>query len=89
MGSEGIVKSLFTTSTTRKGPSEGIMDKDIGQGQVLKSAYGQDNVHGYEVENVYGGKMGGSDDNLGHSLTGTSAVQITKGARRNVMKSDS
>lgn len=41
----------------------------------IKSAYPQDNAGNYDLPNTRGGKMGGSTTNLGHSLSGASAVQ--------------
>jgi hypothetical protein len=52
---------------------------NIGGGGKIKSAYPQDNVHGLDLPNTKGGKMGGSPTNLAHSLSGASAVQRQSG----------
>ena len=56
-------------------------DKSIGRGQTLKSAYPQDNLAcyntaggGVKVPDTMGGKFGGGDTNIAHSLTGANAV---------------
>lgn len=80
MASGSKSNSVFTTNDMGKGPSSGITNKDVGNGQTLKSAYPQDNVHGYAVEDLRGGSFAGGDKNLAHSLTGASAVQDGPGA---------
>lgn len=62
--------------------SNGIVDKKIGMGQTIKSAYPMDNAGGHQLPDVRGGKLGGSDTNLAHSLSGTSAVQKGTGAAK-------
>jgi hypothetical protein len=59
--------------------SNGIVDKSIGDGQKIKSAYPQDTAGNVDLPNTRGGSFGGSTTNLGHSLNGASAVQ--KGAK--------
>lgn len=62
--------SEFTKQNTGDGKSQGIKR----DGKIM-SAYPQDNVHGVDLPNTTGGKMGGSPTNLSHSLKGASAVQ--------------
>lgn len=71
---------VFTGNSTGKGKSEGIYDQSIGDGQSIKSAFPQDNVHGLDLTNTRGGSFAGSPTNLKHSLTGTAAVQEGPGA---------
>ena len=47
-------------------------------GGTMMTAHGQDNVHGVNLKNTMGGKMGGGDTSLSHSLSGASAVQRQK-----------
>lgn len=61
--------------------SNAIKDKPIGRGQTLKSAYPQDNIANcntaggaVKVENPMGGKFGGGDENISHSLKGATTV---------------
>jgi hypothetical protein len=70
----------FSGNPTGAGKSTGIVDKSIGDGQSIKSAYPQDNVHGVDLPNTKGGSFRGSPTNLKHSLTGTAAVQEGPGA---------
>lgn len=63
--------------TGGSGPSSGIVNKGIGRGQTLKSAYPLDNVGeiaGPHLKDTRGGSCGGSKTNLGHSLHGASTV---------------
>lgn len=70
----------FTGNSTGKGKSAGIVEKSIGDGQKIMSAYPQDNVHGVDLPDTRGCHLGGSPTNLKHSLTGTAAVQDGPGA---------
>lgn len=54
------------------------VDTPIGKGQTIKSAFPQDNAGNVDLPDTKGGKMGGGVTNLGHSLSGASAVQKTK-----------
>jgi hypothetical protein len=47
------------------------------RGMTVRRDFARDNSN-YEIEDTRGGKMGGSDTNLSHSLTGASAVQRSK-----------
>lgn len=76
--------SVFTKNPMGDGASSGITTKSIGDGQTIKSAYGQDNVHGVELSDTRGGSFRGSPTNLSHSLTGASAVQDGPGAAGSV-----
>jgi hypothetical protein len=80
MASGSKSDSIFTKNPTGEGKSEGMVRKDIGDGQSILSAYPQDNVHGMSLDNERGGKFRGSPTNLEHSLKGTSAVQDGPGA---------
>lgn len=71
---------VFTGNPMGSGKSAGITDKSIGDGQSIKSAYPQDNVHGLDLPDTRGGSFRGSPTNLKHSLTGTAAVQEGPGA---------
>lgn len=55
--------------------SKGEVSSSMPNGFKDKVSYPQDNSGGHKLPNETGGKMGGSDTNLSHSLTGTSAVQ--------------
>lgn len=70
--------SKFTSNPTGSGPSSGIKKESVPGGTIM-TATGQDNVHGVDLPNTLGGKMGGSNTNLSHSLSGASAVQKAKG----------
>lgn len=80
MASGSKSNSIFTGNPTGQGKSEGIVTKDIGDGQRIMSAYPQDNVHGMDLPDTRGGKMRGGPTNLEHSLKGASAVQDGPGA---------
>lgn len=80
MASGSKSDSVFTKNPMGDGKSEGMVRKEIGDGQSILSAYPQDNVHGMSLDNERGGKMAGSPTNLKHSLTGVSAVQEGPGA---------
>lgn len=70
--------SVFTGNSTggKPGESDGLKRKSIMDGNAtLLSAYPQDNVHGLDLPDCYGGDFGGSDTNLSHSITGASANQ--------------
>lgn len=79
MGSYKGESSVFTGNPTGGSPgdSNGLKRTSMPGGTML-SAYPQDNVSGVSLKNTMGGKMGGSDTNLGHSLSGASAVQRCK-----------
>lgn len=66
--------SQFTKSGMGEGKSTGIKTESMPGGRIM-SAFPQDNVHGVDLPNTTGGKMGGSTTNLSHSLRGSSAVQ--------------
>jgi hypothetical protein len=66
---------VFTGNPMGDSPSAGIKMSKVMSGQSIKSAYPQDNVHGMSLPDTMGGKMGGGDAYLGHSLKGASAVQ--------------
>jgi hypothetical protein len=76
MASGEKTNDVFTRTGMGDGKSEGIKYERIGSGQTLKSAYPQDNVHGYDTPGDEKGvnAFGGGDKYLGHSLTGASAV---------------
>lgn len=78
MASSEKTSSVFTKSGMGDGLSSGIKNTSM-PGGTMKSAYPQDNVHGVSLPDEMGGKMGGSDTNLSHSLVGASAVQRAKG----------
>lgn len=71
---------VFTGNPMGDGPSKGITNKSIGDGQTINSAYPQDNVSGVSLSDTRGGSFRGSPTNLKHSLTGTAAVQEGPGA---------
>lgn len=79
MASGSKENSIFTGNPTGDGKSKGIKDTKVPEG-TIKSAFPQDNVHGYDCPNdMEGGPFGGSPTNLKHSLTGASAVQRGSG----------
>lgn len=78
MASSEKTSSVFTKSGMGDGPSAGIK-KESMPGGTLMTATGQNNVHGVDLPNTMGGKMGGGITNLAHSLNGASAVQRAKG----------
>lgn len=81
MASGSKSDSIFTKNPTGEGKSEGMVRKEIGDGQSILSAYPQDNVHGMSLDDERGGKFRGGPTNLGHSLKGgVSAVQDGPGA---------
>jgi hypothetical protein len=79
MASGSKSDSVFTRSGMGSGPSAGLKRSSIGKGDTDLVSFPQDNVHGVDLPNTMGGKMGGSVTNLSHSLEGTSAVQRSKG----------
>lgn len=88
MASGSKSNSVFTTNDMGGKPGDSSMQKktkgsEVGGGGSILSAYPQDNVHGVDLPNCMGDSMGGSDTNLGHSLTGASAVQRSKGKPEN------
>jgi hypothetical protein len=66
----------FDSNETGESPSKMIKTSKIGSGQMIKSAYPQDNQSGYPLEGTMSGMngFGGGDTYLGHSLKGASAV---------------
>lgn len=80
MASGSKTNSVFTESNMGTGKSSGIYDEKADNGQTIKCAYPQDNVHGMNLPNERGGSFRGSPTNLGHSLKGASAVQDGPGA---------
>ena len=88
MASGSKEQSVFTGNPMGGKPGDSEMQKKVkgseigGSGSIL-SAYPQDNVHGVDLPNCMGDTMGGSVSNLGHSLTGASAVQRSKGKPEN------
>lgn len=85
MASGSKDRTVFTEDRLGKGPSEGLkrskMNAPSDPGEMDLAAYPQDNVHGVDLPDCYGGKMGGSVTNLAHSLEGASAVPRQKGRR--------
>lgn len=79
MASGSKTDSVFTRSGMGSGPSSGLKRTSMPGGGSDLAAYPQDNVHGVDLPNTMGGKFGGSDTNLSHSLQGASAVQRSKG----------
>jgi hypothetical protein len=78
MASGSKERSVFTGNSIggRPGESDGLKRKKIMDGNAtLLSAYPQDNVHGLDLPDCYGGDFGGGDMSLSHSLTGVSANQ--------------
>jgi hypothetical protein len=53
--------------------SKGIVDKKVDGGKI-RTSYPRDNASSHKLPNTRGKSMGGSTTNLGHSLTGASAV---------------
>lgn len=84
MASGSKTNSVFTEGNMGTGKSAGIHDEKAGNGQTIKCAYGQDNVHGLDLSETRGGSMRGGVTNLSHSLKGTSAVQDGPGAAGSV-----
>jgi hypothetical protein len=76
MASGSKTKDVFTREGMGDGKSEGIKSESLGKGQTLKSAYPQDNVHGFDTPGDEKGvnAFGGGQSYLGHSLKGASAV---------------
>lgn len=50
--------------------------------EKIKTAHPPDNSGSHKLPNTKGGKMGGSTTNLGHSLSGASAVQTGSGSKK-------
>jgi hypothetical protein len=79
--SEGFINHALTGGS---GPSEDIKDYPVDRpGQTIKTAFAMDNVNlAMDIETSMKdiGGIGGSVDNLKHSLTGTSAVNEEVGA---------
>lgn len=80
MASGSKDSSVFTGNSIGGSPgeSDGVKTTSMPGGGTMKSSYPQDNTHGVTLKNTMGGKMGGSDTNLAHSLSGASAVQRQK-----------
>lgn len=53
--------------------SNGIVDKKVDGGKI-RTSYPQDASGSHKLPNTRGKGMGGSTTNLGHSLSGASAV---------------
>ena len=80
MASGSKTDSVYTRDRNGSGPSTGLKRSKHGSyGDTDLVAYPMDNVHGVDLPNTMGGKMGGGVDNLSHSLSGASAVQRSKG----------
>jgi hypothetical protein len=84
MASGSKTNTVFTENNLGEGKSAGIVDEKANFGQIIKTAYPQDNVHGVSLPDERGGTMRGSSTNLAHSLTGASAVQDGPGAAGSV-----
>lgn len=80
MASGSKINSVFTETNMGTGKSTGIKDEKASFGQTIRSAYGQDNVHGMSLPDEMGGSFRGGPTNLSHSLKGASAVQDGPGA---------
>jgi hypothetical protein len=88
MASGSKERSVFTGNPMGGSPGSSDMvttksGGNVGGGGKIKSAYPQDNVHGLDLPDTKGGKMGGSPTNLSHSLSGASAVQRQTGKVKN------
>jgi hypothetical protein len=55
--------------------SVGVKGSSLPNGYRDKVSYPQDNASNMKLDDTTGCKMGGGVTNLGHSLTGASAVQ--------------
>lgn len=86
MASGSKTNSVFTESNMGTGKSSGIYDEKANFGQTIKCAHGQDNVHGMDLPDTFGGSFRGGTTNLGHSLKGASAVQDGPGAAGSVKR---
>jgi hypothetical protein len=84
MASGSKTDTVFTKNNLGEGKSTGIVDTKANHGQVIKSAYPQDNQHGMELSDERGGSVRGGPTNLSHSLSGASAVQDGPGAAGSV-----
>jgi hypothetical protein len=65
----------------KPGHSDGISISKM-PGGTINVGYPQDNVHGVDLPNCRGKALAGSETNLAHSLSGSSAVQRQRGATR-------
>jgi hypothetical protein len=83
MASGSKDRSVYTEDRNGKGPSQGMSRSSMGRGTTDLAAYPMDNVHGLDLPDTRGCKMGGSVTNLSHSLEGASAVQRSKGKPEN------
>jgi hypothetical protein len=73
--------SVFTRSGMGGSPgSSNDVKSSKMPGGTMKTATGQDNVHGVDLPDELGCSMGGGVGNLSHSLSGASAVQKQKGS---------
>ena len=85
MASGSKDRNVFTEDRLGKGPSTMMKRTRVAEarrsdpGEMDLAAYPQDNVHGVDLPDCMGGKVGGSVTNLSHSLEGASAVQRQKG----------
>lgn len=84
MASGSKDSSVFTGNSTGGSPGEISQRKtyggaNVGGGGKIQVDFPQDNVHGVNLSDTMGGKMGGSVTNLSHSLNGASAVQKGSG----------
>lgn len=83
MASGSKDRNVFTEDRMGQGDSTMLkrskMTARSDPGEMDLAAYPQDNVHGVDLPNCMGGKVGGSVTNLSHSLEGASAVQRQKG----------
>jgi len=84
MGTGSKTNTVFTETNLSEGKSTGIVDEKANFGQVIKTAYPQDNQHGMKLSDERGGSVRGSATNLSHSLSGASAVQDGPGAAGSV-----
>jgi hypothetical protein len=81
MASGSKTRNVFTEENMGTGKSSGIVDSKGGvDGQTIKMAYPQDNVHGLRLDNERGGPVRGGPTNISHSLKGASVVDDGPGA---------
>lgn len=83
-GKDSPERFISGALTGGSGPSNGISDMKVDRpSQSIKTAVAMDNVKlamNVETSILDKGGFGGGDDNLKHSLTGTSAVNEEVGA---------
>lgn len=80
--------NVFTTNKLGGKPGESaglkrMKGANVGGGGTILSAYPQDNVHGVDCPDCYGDNLKDGVTNLGHSLSGASAVVRQTGKREN------